>query len=146
MALHSLEDYLRCHEPAFTAACESIVHAPIPAGTAYGLFWFQIDGVFWKHLPLALVWCEHDHGCNAQYPSALTGIPTERWSPPVGGDDQAVGEGIFEWVARCWTNAGGGACRVPFYGHNYHTMEYYCLRRHRYVTTDEITSDIEPVA
>ncbi|RYD66728.1 MAG: hypothetical protein EOP84_31005, partial [Verrucomicrobiaceae bacterium] len=138
----SLDEYLSHHERSFTAACELILRNPVPAGIAYGFFWLQIDNTKWDHLPISLVWCDHDHGCDVQYPSPLTSIPSANWSPPKGLDDSAIGEHIFRWISCCWNNAGGMASSVPFYGYNYHTSEQFCLRRARYVTDEEITTEL----
>jgi len=138
----ALDDYLSRHEAAFTAACAAILRGPVPAGTAYGLFWFQIDDTEWDPLPIALAWCDRDHVCEVQYPSPLTSLSCGGGSPPEGLDDDAVGERVFHWIFRCWNQAGGKTSPLPFYGHNYHTSEQFCLRRARYVTEEEIATDI----
>ncbi len=142
----SIDDYLSSHERAFTAACGLILHSPVPADAAYGLFWIQFEGLTSERFPIAVVWCDLAHGCDVQHPSPITSIPSAVWSPPQGLDDSAMGERFFHWISRCWNNAGGGVSPVPFYCHNYHTAEQFCLRRGRYITDEEINADIEPAA
>ena len=142
----SLDDYLSCLEGAFTAACAAILRSPVPAGTAYDLFWFQIDDYVWDRLPVALVWCDHDHGCDVQYPSPITSISSASWSLPEWLGDAAVGERFFHWIYRCWIQAGGARTSLPFYCHNYHTGAQFCLRRARYITEEEVSTDIKPAA
>ena len=138
----SLDDYLSRLEPAFTTACESILRSPAPVDTAYGLFWFQVGGTVWNRLPIALVWCDHEHGCDVQYPSPLTSFSSPEWSPPSGVDNSTIGARIFHWIFRCWNKADGATSTIPFYCHNYQTLEQFCLRRARYVTDQDISADI----
>ena len=146
MMSDSLDAYLRRHEDGFRAACEAILRSPAPVGTAYGLFWFQIDDYVWDRLPLALVWCNREHGCDAQYPSPLTALLSAPWSLPEGLGNAVIGERLFRWIHVRWTEAGGARASLPFYCHNYHTGAQFCLRRARPVADEEVSTDIEPAA
>lgn len=136
----ALHEYLSLHEEAFVSACESILRSPVPPDSAYGLFWFQIDDTEWTRLPIALAWCDQDQGCDVQYPSPLTSIPSIGGLPSQGLDDHTAGEHVFHWIFRCWNKIGGAKSLLPFYCHNYHTLEHYCLRRGRFVTEEEMTT------
>lgn len=137
-------DLSRWDDP-FVAACRLVLAIDTPEDAAYGLIWYQYDDTS-DALPLCHVWCNRDHECEVQYPSPLHLTEDEPWCYPDGMSESEMVGVLFRWIHRCWNSAGGAASRIPFYCYDYHTEEYFCLRRGRYISQREIDLDLEEAA
>jgi hypothetical protein len=128
------------HTSEFVAACKEVVRTPIPAGFDFGGLYYQVDER--RMIPVSLSWITRDNRYGNAEACPFGRFEEVEWIWTDEDLDNCVHEDaedyFFEWVSRCWIEAGGRDFSPLFVLADHGTMELLDLNTLKELSDEDI--------
>ena len=114
----------------FVAVCVQVASSPVRSGFDYAGLYYQYDDQ--SLIPISLVWITHPGGQNIDSGFPFKALRSLEWQWTDSDVDEGVHEEgeeiLFEWISKCWIEAGGESFKPLFVLYDHGSMDIYDLR------------------